>query len=780
MPNYTSNLGLTLPIDGETSWGPTVDNGITSLIEQAVSGYVTQAITNGADTVITIPNGATGVARNMYLELTGALTATRNLIVPANKKLYFIYNNTTGGFAVTVKVTGQTGVVVASQQRVVLACNGTDVVTALNTFTGSSGGGGGGGGGGSWVQTADEITAGVTPTNTSYAPLDIRRYGAIGDNGTTDCTTPIANALKVAKVTGTMIYVPAASGYYKISNASLTIPTNCGVKGDGFASQIYQSSAEMNVFSLVANSGSTTPPSVGTSNDCRIEGVYLRGTGATTGSAFENYNGVYASGVRNLKVRDIYASGWLSSGVQIRDCTNYEVSGCIIFGCNAGSFNSQSDIVVYSMTAGSRGIITNNFCLSNTAGNHIYVNALGNDSEIVVSNNVCYALSNTFAEIAEGSVTIRYGILISYNNGNAGRVTVDGNVVRYCKNSGIIREGTQGYPVVISNNYVSYCGWDTVTPDLSGCILISSGCPGDLITGNVCSDFRGIDATIPSNAGQGLIVTTGSNGTKIIGNTCDASYQHGIVVKYISTNAEVTNNTITNCNKSEIVVLHTASNSSLGGHLIKDNKIVRKTWASSQTYPGIFLSLQAGLLPTYLENNFITGQGRAVASVLNAGIYSPQNTYGSFYARYNTIRDFYVGVQADACNNSGTNRGSIPNILRNSFSGLSYGVVATATNVSTTVAVVQNSYRDISVANCYSQAYEVAYTLGSLYVRQGTLATIGAGPTTAGYGTWIVGDQVWNSTPAQAGTIGWVCITGGAPGVWAAMTTATIGAQANF
>jgi hypothetical protein len=102
------------------------------LLEQAISGYVTQAITDGADTTITIPNGATGVARNMFIEMTGALTATRNLIVPANKKLYFIYNNTTGGFAVTVKVSGQTGVSVPNGKKVILVSNGTDIVNAEN------------------------------------------------------------------------------------------------------------------------------------------------------------------------------------------------------------------------------------------------------------------------------------------------------------------------------------------------------------------------------------------------------------------------------------------------------------------------------------------------------------------------------------------------------------------------------------------------------------------------------------------------------------------------
>jgi hypothetical protein len=66
----------------------------------------------------------------MYIELTGSLSAARNLIVPNNKKLYFIYNNTSGGFAVTVKVNGQTGVSVPNGTKTILVSNGTDIVPA--------------------------------------------------------------------------------------------------------------------------------------------------------------------------------------------------------------------------------------------------------------------------------------------------------------------------------------------------------------------------------------------------------------------------------------------------------------------------------------------------------------------------------------------------------------------------------------------------------------------------------------------------------------------------
>ena len=136
---YSTNLALELIGTGDQSgtWGSTTNTNLGTLIEQAVSGVVTQAITDGssATTTITIPNGATGVARNMFIEMTGVLTfATTSLVVPANKKIYFIYNNTTGGYAVTVKVSGQTGVSVPNGKKVILVMNsaGTDIVDATN------------------------------------------------------------------------------------------------------------------------------------------------------------------------------------------------------------------------------------------------------------------------------------------------------------------------------------------------------------------------------------------------------------------------------------------------------------------------------------------------------------------------------------------------------------------------------------------------------------------------------------------------------------------------
>ena len=126
---YSTNLGIELIGSGDQAgtWGTTTNTNLGTLLEQAISGYVVYNCTGGTDT-ITIPNGASGVARNMYLELQ--VTGGGTLVVPTNKKLYFVYNRTAA--AITVKVSGQTGVLVPVNARMALACDGTDIVVAEN------------------------------------------------------------------------------------------------------------------------------------------------------------------------------------------------------------------------------------------------------------------------------------------------------------------------------------------------------------------------------------------------------------------------------------------------------------------------------------------------------------------------------------------------------------------------------------------------------------------------------------------------------------------------
>lgn len=64
-------------------------------------------------------------------EFTGVLTGNRNIIVPATVQQYWVDNETTGAFTLTVKAAGgDPGVTVPQGTRIILYCNGTNVVNA--------------------------------------------------------------------------------------------------------------------------------------------------------------------------------------------------------------------------------------------------------------------------------------------------------------------------------------------------------------------------------------------------------------------------------------------------------------------------------------------------------------------------------------------------------------------------------------------------------------------------------------------------------------------------
>lgn len=138
MPSsYTQSLRLILPVTGELTgtWGDAVNAGLTELVEDAIAGTADIAMAN-ANVTLTTANEAADQARNMFLNLTGANTAQRDVIVPAVSKLYFVHNGTTGGFGVQVKTAAGTGVVVPNGQRMALYCDGTNVLFAFGSSVG--------------------------------------------------------------------------------------------------------------------------------------------------------------------------------------------------------------------------------------------------------------------------------------------------------------------------------------------------------------------------------------------------------------------------------------------------------------------------------------------------------------------------------------------------------------------------------------------------------------------------------------------------------------------
>jgi len=136
MSSTFSSLKFELIGTGEQSgtWGNTTNTNIGTAIEQAIVGMATLVSGDFTANVctLTLANVNTAQdARALCLKIdSAALSAAGTLNVPAIEKPYIILNNSS--YAITVKVTGQTGVTVPAGKRTFVYNDATDVGLPIN------------------------------------------------------------------------------------------------------------------------------------------------------------------------------------------------------------------------------------------------------------------------------------------------------------------------------------------------------------------------------------------------------------------------------------------------------------------------------------------------------------------------------------------------------------------------------------------------------------------------------------------------------------------------
>lgn len=203
----------------------------------AITDLLTISMTT-ANYTMTTGVGSESLGHLCY-KLTGAIGAARNLIVPVNKKLYIVSNQTSGGFAVTVKTPSGTGIALDSTAYVILYCDGTNVI-ALAASTSSGG-----------TIAASQITSGQVALARGGTHADLSGTGGAhkflrqNSSGADIDVVQIANAdlteyavanatAQVANIAATTLGTPVSSGRYRVSGyivlttvdgASSTLPS---------------------------------------------------------------------------------------------------------------------------------------------------------------------------------------------------------------------------------------------------------------------------------------------------------------------------------------------------------------------------------------------------------------------------------------------------------------------------------------------------------------------------------------------------------------------------
>jgi len=198
---YTSSLQIQQIGNGEQSgtWGTTTNTNM-ALVDQAVAGAVTITMSN-ANRTLTQTNGASDEARNMVLEVVGTNSGVYQIIVPygtggagTGSKMYLVYNNTTGGYAITIGYASGSTVSIPNGYIATVFGDGTNFFSANTTSAGAFNVNG--------TLTASgvadvgnlSVSGTTTLTGTATAPTVT----------STDSSTNIATTAFVKSVTGTL------------------------------------------------------------------------------------------------------------------------------------------------------------------------------------------------------------------------------------------------------------------------------------------------------------------------------------------------------------------------------------------------------------------------------------------------------------------------------------------------------------------------------------------------------------------------------------------------
>ena len=249
---YTSSLQIQQIGNGEQSgtWGTTTNTNM-ALLDQAIAGSATITMSN-ANHTLTQTNGVSDEARNMILEVVGSNSGIYQIVVPygtggagTGSKMYTVYNNTTGGYAITIGYSGGSTVSIPNGYIATVFGDGTNFFAANTTSAGA------------FYVSGTLTAAGVADVGAMSVGgnLSVTGTTALGGTATATTVTPstdsstkiattafVASAITSAVITGTISMWPVSSaptGYLVCNGSAVSRTTYSalfGVIGTTFGS----------------------------------------------------------------------------------------------------------------------------------------------------------------------------------------------------------------------------------------------------------------------------------------------------------------------------------------------------------------------------------------------------------------------------------------------------------------------------------------------------------------------------------------------------------------
>ena len=192
---FTIRIRLNKHGDGDNpnSWGVVLNDGVISLVDDAIAAYTTISIGSAATVTLSAVNGGSDTARSAFLEVKGSVGGTNTTItleIPSNSKSYVINNkvsaNTTASDIVKIKTASGQGYDIPFGAVGLVICDGTSVF-ATNTK----------GLGFGTAASADIGTGGENVAKVSVADLRYVRTSVTTDTTIRGNITYEAGALKI-------------------------------------------------------------------------------------------------------------------------------------------------------------------------------------------------------------------------------------------------------------------------------------------------------------------------------------------------------------------------------------------------------------------------------------------------------------------------------------------------------------------------------------------------------------------------------------------------------
>ena len=290
---YSTSLKLELIGNGDQSgtWGTTTNNNLGTLLEQAITGVQSITMSN-ADYTLSNYNGTSDEARNAVLFVSGTNSDIRKIVAPQGQnKLYTIFNNTTGGYAITIGAPTGTAVTIPSGVTATVFTNGSDFYSAQ---TGSAGDftvngtltatgitdTGNLSVGGSFTATSGTVTIGSGAIiGTITAPTQ-----SAGDN-----STKLATTAYVATATGSL----GTMATQNANNVTISGGTINGVTGTNSGMTVGTATNATNLTGSGTISSTTTgtTQSVGTNNTTIATTAFVQASSPNSAKAIVNTGG---------------------------------------------------------------------------------------------------------------------------------------------------------------------------------------------------------------------------------------------------------------------------------------------------------------------------------------------------------------------------------------------------------------------------------------------------------------------------------------------------------